>query len=89
MQRFLSLNLFPYENKFQKTTIIKRIILWLLSLLADGNKLLMKELEENTIEQIRTLLNYLEQTDLLKNKEILRCLDVIAREYGGEVVDKN
>ena len=31
----------------------------------------MKELEENTIEQIRTLLNYLEQTDLLKNKDIL------------------
>ena len=52
-------------------------------------KRLMKELEENTIEQIRTLLNYLEQTDLLKNKDILRCLDVIAREYGGEVVDKN
>ena len=49
----------------------------------------MKELQENTIEQIRTLLNYLEQTDLLKNKDILRCLDVIAREYGGEVVDKN
>ena len=54
-----------------------------------NRKRLMKELEENTIEQIRTLLNYLEQTDLLKNKEILRCLDVIAREYGGEVVDKN
>jgi len=52
-------------------------------------KVLMKELEENTIEQIRTLLNYLEQTDLLKNEEILRCLDVIAREYGGEVVDRN
>ena len=49
-------------------------------LFADGNKVRMKELEENTIEQIRTLLNYLEQTDLLKNKEILRCLDVIARE---------
>ena len=49
----------------------------------------MKELEENTIEQIRTLLNYLEQTDLLKKKDILRCLDVIAREYGGEVVKKN
>ena len=49
----------------------------------------MKELEENTIEQIRTLLHYLEQTDLLKRKEILRCLDVIAREYGGEIVDKN
>jgi len=49
----------------------------------------MKELEENTIEQIRTLLNYLEQTDLLKSNDILRCLDVIAREYGGEVVDKN
>ena len=49
----------------------------------------MKELEENTIEQIRTLLNYLKQTDLLKNKDIIRCLDIIAREYGGEVVDKN
>ena len=49
----------------------------------------MKELEENTIEQIRTLLNYLEQTDLLKNKDILRCLDVKAREYGGKVVNEN
>ncbi len=61
----------------------------MLSLPLDGNKVFMKELEENTIEQIRTLLHYLEQTDLLKRKEILRCLDVIAREYGGEVVDKN
>ena len=61
----------------------------LLLLLANGNFSLMRELEVNTIEQIRTLLIYLEQTDLLKNKEILRCLDVIAREYGGEVVDKN
>ena len=49
----------------------------------------MKELEENTIEQIRTLLNYLEQIDLLKNKDILRCLDVVAREYGGKVVNEN
>ena len=61
----------------------------MLSLPLDGNKVFMKELEENTIEQIRTLLHYLEQTDLLKRKEILRCLDVIAREYGGEIVDKN
>ena len=45
--------------------------------------------ESSAKEQIRTLLNYLEQTDLLKNKDILRCLDVIAREYGGEVVNKN
>ena len=49
----------------------------------------MKELQENTIEQIRTLLRYLSETDLLNNKEVLRCLDIIAREYGGEVVDKN
>ena len=49
----------------------------------------MKELKENTIEQISTLLNYLEQTDLLKKEDILRCLDLIAREYGGEVVNKN
>ncbi|ABS83232.1 Conserved hypothetical protein [Prochlorococcus marinus str. MIT 9312] len=49
----------------------------------------MKELQENTIDQIRTLLRYLTDTDLLNNKEVLRCLDVIAREHGGEVVDKN
>ena len=61
----------------------------MLFLLADGNLELMKELQENTIDQIRTLLRYLSETDLLKNKDILLCLDVIAREYGGEVVDKN
>ena len=49
----------------------------------------MQELQENTIEQIRTLLRYLRETDLLKDKDILMCLDVIAREYGGEVVDRN
>ena len=64
-------------------------ITWLLSLLTDGNSVLMKELQENTIDQIRTLLRYLTETELLNNKEVLRCLDVIAREHGGEVVDKN
>ena len=49
----------------------------------------MKELEENTIDQIKTLLRYLTETDLLNYKEVLRCLDVIAREHSGEVVDKN
>ena len=49
----------------------------------------MKELQENTIDQIRTLLRYLTETDLLDDKEVLRCLDVIAREHGGEVIDKN
>ena len=49
----------------------------------------MKELEENTIDQVRTLLKYLSETDLLNNKEVVRSLDVIAREHGGEVVDKN
>ena len=49
----------------------------------------MKELQENTIDQIRTLLRYLRETDLLTNKDILICLDVIAREYGGEIIDKN
>ena len=62
----------------------------MLSLLAYGHWLLiMQELQENTIDQIRTLLGYLKQTDLLKDKDILRCLDVIAREHGGEVIDKN
>ncbi len=49
----------------------------------------MKELQENTIDQIRILLRYLNETDLLNNKDILMCLDVIAREYGGEVVNNN
>ena len=49
----------------------------------------LPELHEDTIDQIRTLLMYLKQTDLLKNKDILMCLDVVAREYGGEVVDRN
>ena len=49
----------------------------------------MKELQQDTIDQIRTHLMYLKQTDLLKNKDILMCLDIVAREYGGEVVDKN
>ena len=61
----------------------------MLSLLEDDTTVLMKELQENTIDQIRTLLRYLSETDLLENKDILMCLDVIAREYGGEVVDKN
>ena len=64
-------------------------ILCLLALLADSNQLLMKELEENTIDQIRTLLKYWNETDLLNNKDVLRCLDVIVREHGGEVVNKN
>ena len=69
-----------------------RKILLLLSLLAAGYYVLvmtLPELHENTIDQIRTLLMYLKQTDLLKNKDILMCLDVVAREYGGEVVDRN
>ena len=49
----------------------------------------MKELQQDTINQIRTHLLYLKQTDLLKNEDILMCLDVVAREYGGEVVNKN
>ena len=50
---------------------------------------IMKELQKDTIDQIRTHLMYLKQTDLLKNKDILMCLDVVAREYGGVVIDKN
>ena len=38
---------------------------------------------------MRTLISYLCETELLKNKDILRCLDVISREYGEEVVGKN
>ena len=40
----------------------------------------MEELQENSIDQIRTLLRYLTETDLL-NIEVFRCLDVIEREW--------
>ena len=48
----------------------------------------MEELQENSIDQIRTLLRYLTETDLL-NKEVFRCLDVRERKNDGEVVEKN
>ena len=38
---------------------------------------------------MRTLLNNLKQRDLLNNRDILRCLDLITREYGGKVMDGN
>ena len=49
----------------------------------------MRELQQDTIDQIRTHLMYLKQTDLLKNNDILMCLDKVARAYGGEIVVKN
>ena len=61
----------------------------MLSLFEDVIYALMRELQQDTIDQIRTHLMYLKQTDLLNNKDILMCLDVVAREYGGEVIDKN
>ena len=52
-------------------------------------KYLMKELQEHTIDKIRILLKYLCMTDLLKYIDILMCLDLLAREYWGAVVNKN
>ena len=49
----------------------------------------MKELQENTIDQIKPLLRYLTQTDPLNNKEFLRCLDLIARVHSGELLEKH
>tara|TARA_Y100001978_G_scaffold114430_1_gene101975 strand:- start:277 stop:426 length:150 start_codon:yes stop_codon:yes gene_type:complete len=49
----------------------------------------MKELLQDTIDQIRTHLMYLKHTELMQNQDILMCLDIVAREYGGEVIDKN
>ena len=42
----------------------------------------MKEFQQDKIVQIRTHLFYLNQTDLIQSKDILMCLDVVAREYG-------
>ena len=49
----------------------------------------MKELQQNKIDQISTHIRYFKQTDLSKNEDILICLVIVARKYGGKVVDKN
>ena len=70
------------KNSINKNLIIAIVIgRWQL--------ILMKELQENTINQTRRLLRYLTETDLLNNKEVLRYLDLIAREHGGEILEKN
>ena len=51
----------------------------------------------STYERITTRHNWpnknasyvFEANRFIKNRDILMCLDVTAREYGGEVVDKN
>ena len=48
----------------------------------------MQELKQDTIDLIRTHLMYLKKTDLLNNEDTLMCLDVVAKEYGEEVVNK-
>tara|TARA_Y100001978_G_C23351003_1_gene272000 strand:+ start:324 stop:503 length:180 start_codon:yes stop_codon:yes gene_type:complete len=57
--------------------------------LGDDNEAFMKGLQQDKIDQKRTHLMYLKQTDLLKNKDIIMCLDIVEREYGGVAVDKN
>ena len=46
------------------------------------------ELNEDTQDQIYDLLEYLQQIEKLKNKDIRIFLDKIVRKYGGKVVNK-
>ena len=46
------------------------------------------ELNEDTQDQICDLLEYLQQIEKLKNKDIRILLDKIVRKYGGKVVNK-
>ena len=46
------------------------------------------ELNEDTQDQIYDLLEYLQQMEKLKNKDIRILLDKIVRKYGGKVVNK-
>ena len=45
-------------------------------------------LNEDTQDQIRDLLENLQQIEKLKNKDIRILLDKIVRKYGGKVVNK-
>ena len=48
----------------------------------------ISELNEDTQDQIRDLLENLQQIEKLKNKDIRILLDKIVRTYGGKVVNK-
>jgi len=48
----------------------------------------LSEFNEDTQDQICDLLEYLQQIDKLKNKDIRILLDKIVRKYGGKVVNK-
>tara|TARA_B100000900_G_C20008615_1_gene484876 strand:- start:249 stop:401 length:153 start_codon:yes stop_codon:yes gene_type:complete len=48
----------------------------------------VSELNENTHDQICDLLEFLQQTEKLKNKDMRILLDKIVRSYGGKVVNK-
>ena len=48
----------------------------------------VSELNEDSQDQIRDLLENLQQIEKLKNKDIRILLDKIVRKYGGKVVNK-
>ena len=48
----------------------------------------VSELNEDTQDQICDLLDDLQQTEKLKNKDIRILLDKVVRKYGGKVVNK-
>ena len=48
----------------------------------------VSELNEDTQDQIYDLLENLQQTEKLKNKDIRILLDKIVRKYGGKVINK-
>ena len=48
----------------------------------------VSELNEDTQDQISDLLENLQQTEKLKNKDIRILLDKVVRKYGGKVVNK-
>ena len=48
----------------------------------------VSELNEDTQDQLFDLLENLQQTEKLKNKDIRILLDKIVRKYGGKVVNK-
>jgi len=48
----------------------------------------VRELNEDTQDQISDLLENLQQIEKLKNKDIRILLDKVVRKYGGKVVNK-
>ena len=85
------MNLSPHQKNSKKNINTINIFIYYRSKIGRLNPFILMtatELNEDTQDQIYDLLEYLQQMEKLKNKDIRILLDKIVRKYGGKVVNK-